>query len=91
VVVIFAVEFSADTTFELKLNPAAFRLPLMILPVAEINPVTYSPVVSYTATLLVPPTLMATLPPELTTRTLLVPFCIDVASMPVSKLPLPKK
>ena len=60
------------------------------LPVAEINPVTYSPVVENTATFDVPPIPMATSPPELTTRTLLVPFCMLVASIPVSKLPLPK-
>ena len=74
-----------------KIYPPDILAVVTTLLVAEINPVTYSPVVSYTATLLVPPTLMATLPPELTTRTLLVPFCIEVASMPVSKLPLPKK
>ena len=72
-------------------NPPVKILPPVILPVAEINPVTYSPVVAYTATLLVPPTPMATLPPELTTRTFDVPFCIDVASIPVSCDPLPKK
>ena len=55
-----------------------------MVPVAEINPVTYSPVAAYTATLLVPPTPMATLPPELITRTFDVPFCIEVASIPLS-------
>ena len=73
-VVIFEVEFSADITLELRLNPAAFRLSPVILPVALINPVTNSPVVANTATFDVPPTPMATLPPELTTRTFDVPF-----------------
>ena len=35
VVVMLAVELIALTTFELKLNPAAFRLPLVILPVVD--------------------------------------------------------
>ena len=38
VVVMFEVEFSADTTLLLKLNPAAFKLPPVMLAVAEINP-----------------------------------------------------
>ena len=29
------VEFNADTTFALRLNPAAFRLPLVILPLTD--------------------------------------------------------
>ena len=32
VVVILEVEFNAETTFELRLSPAAFRLPPVILP-----------------------------------------------------------
>ena len=40
------------------------------------TPVTYSPVDANTATLLVPPTLTATLPPELTTVTLVVPLAM---------------
>ena len=32
--VIFAVTLSADTTFELRLNPAAFKLPPVTLPLA---------------------------------------------------------
>ena len=37
----FAVTFSAETTFELRLNPAAFKLPLVTLPDTEITvPVT---------------------------------------------------
>jgi hypothetical protein len=35
VVVIFAVILIAETTFPLKLNPAAFKLPLVTLPVTE--------------------------------------------------------
>ena len=46
----------------------------IILPLALINPVTYSPVVAKTATFDVPPIPIATLPPELTTRTFDVPF-----------------
>jgi hypothetical protein len=38
VVVIFDVELIALMTFELKLRPAAFRLPPVTLPVAEIRP-----------------------------------------------------
>ena len=57
-----------------EINPPVKTLPPVMLPVALNNPVTYSPVVAYTATFDVPPTPMATLPPELTTRTLLVPF-----------------
>ena len=45
-----------------------------MLPVTLNKPVTNSPVVANTATLLVPPTLTVTLPPELTTRTFDVPF-----------------
>ena len=99
---------SADTTLLDKLNPAAFKLPPVMLPVvlirpdpatmlppvivplALITPVIYAPVVAHTTTLLVPPTLTVTLPPELTTLTLLDPFCMLVASMPASWLPLPK-
>ena len=66
------------------INPPVKTLPPVMLPLALITPVTYSPVVAYTATFDVPPTPMATLPPELTTRILLVPFCIEVESMPVS-------
>ena len=72
-------------------NPAVVTFPAIALPVTDSNPVTYSPVVANTATFDVPPIPMATLPPELSTLTLLVPFCMLVASMPVSWLPLPKK
>ena len=91
VVVILLVELITLSTLPLRLNPAAFRFPPVMLPLALINPVMYAPVVANTATFDVPPIPMATLPPELTTRTFDVPFCIEVASIPVSKLPLPKK
>ena len=38
VVVIFDVEFNALTTFELRLNPAAFKLPAITLPLADTEP-----------------------------------------------------
>ena len=34
-VTILEVELIADTTFELKLNPAAFKLPLVIFPLTD--------------------------------------------------------
>ena len=91
VVVMLAADTKALTTFELKLKPAAFRLPPVTLPVAEIKPVTYSPVVANTATFDVPPMPMATLPPELTTVTLLVPLLMLATEVitPVSNAPLP--
>ncbi len=49
-----------------------------------IVPVTATPVVETTTTLLVLAIPTVTLPPELTTRTLLVPLWMLVASMPVS-------
>jgi hypothetical protein len=66
----------------------------VILPLALMTPVTYSPVVAYTMTFDVPPTLTLMLPPELATATLLVPLLIDVLepeAMPVSNDPLPMK
>ena len=60
------------------------RLPPVTLPLALTTPVMYSPVVAKTATLDVPPTLTLTFPPELTTLAFDVPFCMLVASMPVS-------
>ena len=63
-----------------------------MLPVALINPVTYSPVAANTATFDVPPTPTATLPPELTTVTFELPLLMlatDVIT-PVSREPLPK-
>ena len=93
VVVTFDVELIADTTFELKLKPAAFRLPPVTLPVALITPVTYSPVVAHTTTFDVPatPTVMLAL---LNTVTFDVPLVILVPpllAMPVSCDPLPMK
>ena len=73
----------------------AVTLPPVMLPVADINPVIYSPVVANTATLPVPPTPTVTLPPELTTFTLLVPLTIALGVpppvIPVSNDPLPVK
>ena len=92
VVVILLVEFSADTTFELRLNPAAFKLPPVILPLALNKPVMYSPVGANTTTFDTPPTPIVILPPELTTVTFEFPLLIlatDVIT-PVSKAPLPK-
>ena len=74
------------------INPPVNKLPPVTLPVALINPVTYSPVVANTATFAVPPTPTSTLPPELTTVTLLLPLLMlatDVIT-PVSRAPLPK-
>ena len=50
-----------------------------MLPVTLNNPVMYSPVVANTATLLVPPTLTATLPPDAPMLTLLVPLVMLLA------------
>ena len=72
--------------------PAVTTLPPVTLPLALISPVTYSPVVANTATFDVPPTPTVTLPPELTTVTLLVPLLMlatDVIT-PVSNAPLPR-
>ena len=72
--------------------PAVEIFPPMILPVADIKPVTYSPVVANTATLPVPPTPTVMFPPELTTVTFDVPLLIlatDVIT-PVRLAPLPR-
>ena len=55
-------------------------------------PVTYSPVVAHTTTLLVPPIDAAILPPELTTVMFDVPLLILLTEViiPVSNAPLPK-
>ena len=92
VVVMLAALTRADTTFELKLNPVAFKLPPVMLPLALIKPVTYSPVVAHTMTFDVPATPTVTLE-LLNTNTLLVPLLIfvDVAVMPVNADPLPMK
>jgi hypothetical protein len=79
-------------TLRIPVVPAVTMLPPVIFPDAEITPVTYSPVVANTATLLVPPTPTETLPPELTTVTFDVPLLIlatDVIT-PVKRAPLPK-
>ena len=74
----------------------AITLLLITLPVTLTNPVTYSPVVANTATLLVPPIPTATFPPEVTTVTLLVPLAIfepppPPPLIPVNNDPLPMK
>ena len=73
-------------------DPEVVMFPLVILPVTDNNPVMYSPVVANTATLLVPPIPIATLPPELTTVTLLVPLLmLDTEVItPLRNAPLPK-
>jgi hypothetical protein len=67
-----------------EINPPVRTLPPVTLPDALKTPVIYSPVVANTATFDVPPIPMATLPPELTTRTFEFPLWILVASIPVS-------
>ena len=57
------------------------------LPVAEINPVTYSPVVAKIAIFGVPATPTVTLP-ELAATTLLVPFTIEVGVPPPPDIPV---
>ena len=73
-----------------KIKPLVSILAPTIFPLTLNKPVTNSPVVANTATLLVPPTLTVTLLPEPTTRTFELPFCMLVASIPESWLPLPK-
>ena len=80
------------------INPAVIMLPPvtlpadMILPLALMIPVTYSPVVANTATLLVLPMFIVALPPELTIVTLLVPLDMlpGFRVIPVNWLPLPR-
>ena len=64
----------------------------MTLPLADIKPVTYSPVVANTATFDVPPMPTDTLPPELTTVTFDVPLLMFELELeiPVNCEPLPK-
>ena len=91
--------FTLPSTFMLpdaEINPAVMTLPPVMLPLALIKPVTYSPVVANTATFAVPPTPTDTLPPELTTVTFDVPLEILVPlppppDIPVSSDPLPIK
>ena len=88
VVVMLLVEFIADTTFELRLRPAAFKLPLVILPVAEINPpVSTLPPVTFALTDTVVPVCVVALtlaPPKM-----LPPVILPVEDInpPVNKLP----
>ena len=72
----------------LKVEPII--LEPVIFPLACTVPATLIPVVAATTTFGVPPTDVVTLPPELTTLTFEVPFCILVASIPVNCEPLPK-
>ena len=79
------------TTFAPFTLPAVEMLPPVMLPLTDNRPVMYSPVVAKTATLLVPPTPTAMLPPELTTVTFELPLLIlatDVIT-PVRLAPLP--
>ena len=75
----------------LPLGPEVDILPPMILPVADIIPVTYSPEVAHTTTFDVPPTLAVILPPELTTVTFEVPLLIlaTLVITPLKHAPLP--
>ena len=88
VVVMLLVELIADTTFELKLNPAAFKLPLIILPVADSNPpVRMLPPVTFALTDTVVPVCVVALtlaPPKI-----FPPVILPVADInpPVNKLP----
>ena len=65
--------------------PVALRLAALVVP-AMVAPSGLN-----TAILATPFTVTATSPAELTTRTLLLPNCMLVASMPVSAAPLPMK
>ena len=56
------------------IRPPVRTLPLVVLPLTLTSPVTYSPAVENTATLLVPPMLTLTLPPDAVTLTSLVPL-----------------
>ena len=73
-------------------DPVVEMLPPVMLPVTDTSPVTYSPVVAHTTTLLVPPIPAVILLPELTTVILLVPLLIFelLVLTPVSNEPLPK-
>ena len=71
VVVIFDVEFRADTTFELRLNPAAFKLPAITLPVAEMLP----PALTALAVNMLPPCMLA------------IAEILPVKPLPMVKLP----
>ena len=66
------------------------RLPPVMLPVALSVPAMLAPVSVTVMTLAVPAADMVTLPLR-KVRTLAVPFCMAVASIPVSWLPLPMK
>ena len=81
-----------DTKPPVSMLPPVMLADDIMLELALINPVTYSPVVAHTTMLPVPPTPTVTLPPELTTVTLLVPLLIlaTLVITPVSNAPLPK-
>ena len=88
---ILPVTFNVLLTLPLKLNPVAFRLPLLTLPLALISPITLNPPLENTAMFDVPPIPTVTLPPELTTVTLLVPLLMlaTLVITPLRKAPLP--
>ena len=68
--------------------PVVVKLPPVTLPVTLANPVVIKPVEVTFKTLDVPAALIVTLPLR-NVRTFALPFCIPVASIPVSWLPLP--
>ena len=74
-----------------KLPPVTLAADV-ILPDADSNPVTYSPVVANTATLAVPPTPTLILPLAAVTVTLLLPelMLATVVMIPVRLAPLPR-
>ena len=71
--------------------PEKVTVPFAVRLVAVVVPDMVAPKVLNTAILATPATVTVTLPAELTTRTLLLPDCMLVASMPVSAEPLPIK
>ena len=99
VVVMLDVEFNALTTFALKLNPAAFKLPEVTLPDTDTNvPVKLGALTMVVATTLLPVTLPETLtaapskldPVMLPVAVIWAAVCmlpVAVTSPPVRKLP----
>lgn len=86
--VIFAADVIVDVA---EINPAVKMLPPIILPLAETNPVTYSPVGANTAMLPTPLTDIVTLAAAAEILTLLLPFITFETEViiPVSCDPLP--
>ena len=85
------IRFPLVTLPVAEINPPVRTLPPVMLPVALTTPVTYSPVVAYTTTLLVPPIDMLALPPLVPILASLVPLNILEAKMPEAQATLPKK